>query len=655
MLKHEETTTPSTRAARTTVHPADKLVSPPANRAAWLADRHPVLFTLAFVCTYVLAAEVGHLLSFQGAFATVWPPSGVYLGAFLLLPRRNWRWVMLGAGLGNLLSDIALHGQTLTTSLAFWCINTSEAWIASHLMLRLGMHTVNFDSPGNVVRLALVASGVAMLHSAVWGATAATLLLGAPDWFTAWVLWWSSCLIGVLLVVPLLTAFANRPLSRWNQLPVKGKVEAVAVLVCVAATSWVALHNADRPMDFLPFPALLWASTRFGSTGAAISVAVAILVSISRLHILSGVAPDAVHAEAIELQLYACTMSLSFLALGAVMASHQRVHEESQALEERFRDLLDHIGDLVFLIRLDSHVEYANPAGLLLFGSDDGSRPALMLLRDRLVAEDRAGFDRTMRDIVAGKPQAQIRLRMADSLGRQHVFQARLTPRRVSGNIQQVRVVLQDVTAREERDQLLEVRRLELERERSELSEQAHTDSLTGLNNRRTFDTRLPESLEVAHRNAEPVSLVLIDIDHFKDFNDEYGHQTGDMVLRAFGDLLRQATSQTGGSPARYGGEEFAVILPGMMLEDATQIAEHIRAQVANQRITAFAVTISAGVASTDPTRQQPEGALELIQRADMALYRAKQQGRNRVEFDESQLRDRGPAAPLPDTIGQVA
>lgn len=655
MLKHEEPTTPSSRGARTAVHPADRLVSSPANRAAWLAERHPVLFTVCFMCTYILAAEVGHLLSFQGAFATVWPPSGVYLGAFLLLPRRNWRWVMLGAGLGNATSDVALHGQGLTTSIVFWCINTSEAWLASHLMLRLGMHNVNFDSVGNVTRLALVASAVAMLHSAVWGATAATLLLGAPNWLTAWVLWWSSCLIGVLLVVPLLTAFANRPVSRWNNLPVSRKLEAAGVLLCVAGASWVALHNAQRPLDFLPFPALLWASTRFGSTGAAISVAVAILVSISRLHILSGVAPDTVHAEAVELQLYACTMSLSFLALGALMASHQRVHEESQALEERFRDLLDHIGDLVFLIRLDSRVEYANPAGLLLFGGDEGSRPAPMLLRSQLIAEDQAAFDRAMRDIVAGKPQAQIRLRMADGLGRQHVFQARLTPRRVSGHIQQVRMVLQDVTAREERDHLLEVRRIELERERSELREQALTDSLTGLNNRRTFDTQLPESLEVAHRNAEPLSLVLIDIDHFKDFNDEYGHQTGDTILRAFGDLLRHATSQTGGVPARYGGEEFAVILPGMRLEDATRIAEHIRAQVASQRVTAFAVTISAGVASTVPTRRQPEGALDLIQRADIALYRAKQQGRNRVEFDRSPLQEPGPSAPVPGTIGQVA
>jgi len=447
------------RLSRTVVNPANPTLFAPANRVARLTDEHPWFFTLVFTIVYVLAAEVGHMLSFRGEFATVWPPSGVYLSAFLLIPRRGWRWVMLGAGVGNLVSDIALHGQALSASLAFWLINTTEAWIASHLMLRVGMHTLNFDSLGNVMRLAVVASTVAMLHSAVWGATAAVYLLGAPDWMTAWVLWWTSCLIGVLLVVPLLAALTNRPVHRWKNLTPRLQLEAGAVLVLVALASWVSLHNAQRPLDFLPFPALLWASMRFGSTGAAISVSVAILVSVSRVHILAGVVPETVQTDAVELQLYACTMSLSFLALGALMASHQRVHEESMAMEERFRDLLDHIGDLVFLIRLNSHVEYANPAGLQLLASEHATLPDQTELRARLVDEDRPVFDRALRDIVAGKPQAHARLRALDQEEQVRTFQARFTPRRVAGQLEQVRVVLHDVTAREERDQLLELRR----------------------------------------------------------------------------------------------------------------------------------------------------------------------------------------------------
>ena len=447
------------RLSRTAVNPTHPSRFSPESRVAWLTDRHPLLFAMAFAVLYALAAEVGHLLSFRGEFATVWPPSGFYLSAFLLIPRRGWRWVMLGAGVGNLFSDIVLHGQTLPTSLAFWLINTTEAWIASHLMLRLGMHTVNFDSLGNVMRLALVASTVAMLHSAVWGATASVYLLGAHDWMTAWVLWWSSCLIGVLLVVPLLAALANHPLQRWKKLPRRLRLEAGAVLVLVALASWVSLNNPQRPLDFLPFPALLWASMRFGSTGAAISVSVAILVSVTRVHELASAVPETVQADAVELQLYACTMSLSFLALGALMASHQRVHEESLAMEDRFRDLLDHIGDLVFLIRLDSHVDYANPAGLQLLAADDTTPPASMELRTRLLAEDQPAFDRAMREIVAGKPQAQARLRATDHTQQSRVFLARLTPRRRGEHLEQVRVVLHDVTAREERDQLLELHR----------------------------------------------------------------------------------------------------------------------------------------------------------------------------------------------------
>jgi len=450
----------------------------PASRVAWLTERHPWLFTLAFAVLYAMAAEVGHLLSFRGEFATVWPPSGLYLSAFLLIPRRGWRWVMLGAGVGNLFSDIVLHGQSLPTSLAFWFINTSEAWIASHLMLRLGMHTVNFDSLGNVTRLALVASTVAMLHSAVWGATASVYLLGAHDWITAWVLWWSSCLIGVLLVVPLLAALSNHPLQRWQKLTPRLRLEAGAVLVLVALTSWVSLNNPQRPLDFLPFPALLWASMRFGSTGAAMSVSVAILVSVARVHELASAVPETVQSDAVELQLYACTMSLSFLALGALMASHQRVHEESLAMEERFRDLLDHIGDLVFLIRLDSHVEYANPSGLQLLVTDDTTPPASMELRTRLLAEDQPTFDRAMREIVAGKPQVQARLRATDHTQQPRIFLARLTPRRRGEHLEHVRIVLHDVTAREERDQLLELRRQQPESGHAQPRELSPTEPL---------------------------------------------------------------------------------------------------------------------------------------------------------------------------------
>jgi integral membrane sensor domain MASE1 len=443
-----------------------------------LTERHPWLFTLAFAVLYAMAAEVGHLLSFRGEFATVWPPSGLYLSAFLLIPRRGWRWVMLGAGVGNLFSDIVLHGQSLPTSLTFWLINTTEAWIASHLMLRLGMHTVNFDSLGNVTRLALVASTVAMLHSAVWGATASVYLLGAHDWITAWVLWWSSCLIGVLLVVPLLAALFNHPLQRWQKLTPRLRLEAGAVLVLVALTSWVSLNNPQRPLDFLPFPALLWASMRFGSTGAAMSVSVAILVSVARVHELASAVPETVQSDAVELQLYACTMSLSFLALGALMASHQRVHEESLAMEERFRDLLDHIGDLVFLIRLDSHVEYANPSGLQLLVTDDTTPPASMELRTRLLAEDQPTFDRAMREIVAGKPQVQARLRATDHTQQPRIFLARLTPRRRGEHLEQVRIVLHDVTAREERDQLLELRRQQPESGHAQPRELSPTEPL---------------------------------------------------------------------------------------------------------------------------------------------------------------------------------
>jgi diguanylate cyclase (GGDEF)-like protein len=154
----------------------------------------------------------------------------------------------------------------------------------------------------------------------------------------------------------------------------------------------------------------------------------------------------------------------------------------------------------------------------------------------------------------------------------------------------------------------------------------AETDPLTGLANRRTFDRVLERELSRARRGGGHLSLVMIDLDHFKAFNDAHGHQAGDELLRRVGRaLLRSARLYD--TVARYGGEEFAVILPATSWEDSASAAT--RLQVAVSRVSSPSpVTASAGVA-TFPTGAS--GAATLIKAADEALYRSKRAGRNRV------------------------
>ncbi len=164
------------------------------------------------------------------------------------------------------------------------------------------------------------------------------------------------------------------------------------------------------------------------------------------------------------------------------------------------------------------------------------------------------------------------------------------------------------------------------------------TDALTGLANRKCFEIKLTEAENNAIEQSSPFSLLMVDIDHFKKFNDRYGHQMGDQVLKLVGQVLTRSFKGRD-TAARYGGEEFAIVLPKTNFEAAMALAERVRKEVAECRVTRkrsgeqlCQITLSVGVACHRPG----ETTKELVVRADQALYRAKDSGRNRVVAEEA-------------------
>ena len=176
--------------------------------------------------------------------------------------------------------------------------------------------------------------------------------------------------------------------------------------------------------------------------------------------------------------------------------------------------------------------------------------------------------------------------------------------------------------------QQIEALHHDLEKARNE----GNTDALTGLSNRKHFDTVLRASFELLDEHGEDLSLLMVDIDHFKTFNDTFGHQTGDQVLRLVAHTLKSVLKGRD-LPARWGGEEFAVILPGTSSQNAYIVAEQIRKAIAAKELikrssgeNMGSINVSIGVAQT----QQNDDPQNLIEQADTALYKAKETGRNR-------------------------
>ncbi|OYO32413.1 diguanylate cyclase [Janthinobacterium sp. PC23-8] len=209
-----------------------------------------------------------------------------------------------------------------------------------------------------------------------------------------------------------------------------------------------------------------------------------------------------------------------------------------------------------------------------------------------------------------------------------------VTPISLPGTPRHCLIQITDVTIAVGREKLLREQTMVLR-------SQTFSDGLTGVANRRHFDVAIDKEMRRARRSGSPLSLLMIDIDHFKDYNDQYGHQQGDTCLKQVAGALAAMLNRSGDVLARYGGEEFAAILPDTELSKALGLAEAIRKGVralaidnGQQDGAPRPITISIGVASHSAGAPLEMG--QLIGAADRALYRAKDGGRNQVISNDS-------------------
>jgi diguanylate cyclase (GGDEF)-like protein len=186
----------------------------------------------------------------------------------------------------------------------------------------------------------------------------------------------------------------------------------------------------------------------------------------------------------------------------------------------------------------------------------------------------------------------------------------------------------------EKREQAAIAESTRLHEEKKQILEVASTDGLTKIANRAAFDKRLEEAQAQARSQARPIGLIILDVDHFKSFNDTYGHQAGDEVLRRVAECLRDVAGKTA-FVARYGGEEFVAIASNQTITQVRDLAEAIRSGIERMKTewqgTELRVTASLGAVVIEPAKT-PISCAKLIERADKLLYQAKHNGRNRVQ-----------------------
>ncbi len=311
-------------------------------------------------------------------------------------------------------------------------------------------------------------------------------------------------------------------------------------------------------------------------------------------------------------------------------------------IEERFRVLFDHSSEAHFFVSPHGIVD-CNQAALHMLRCPD--KAALLALHPRFLSPERQPDGRIsaetgpeMEELAHKNGVHRFEWTHTRLDGDEFPTEITLTPV-VLGGRQTTLAVWHDLTERKEAEQKirdyavqLELQKQELEQANSRLRDLATTDGLTGLKNHRAFQERLFSECETAGRHGSPLSLLLLDVDHFKQYNDAYGHPAGDAVLKQVARVLEQ-TMRDGDFAARYGGEEFVVILPQTDLAGAVRAGERCRARIEAAGWDCRVVTASFGAASLS---WQCAGGDALLAAADKALYAAKFHGRNRVVSAES-------------------
>ena len=319
---------------------------------------------------------------------------------------------------------------------------------------------------------------------------------------------------------------------------------------------------------------------------------------------------------------------------------HKQTEEVLLESEATYRSILNASPDDITIANLEGRILMVSPAASVMFGFNSPEEGKGMLITDFITPEDheraRSHIVRMLQEGGSSGPNEYRGVRKNGTVFDIEVNSGLI--RGAKGQPTKMVIIVRDISERKQSEQRIQQLVHQLEIERNTAQRHAVTDSLTGLANRRYFDDAIGAEFYRLKRSGASLSLIILDVDHFKKFNDFYGHLAGDSCLKAIGAALKTAVGRAPDLVARYGGEEFVAILPETDKNGAMNLAERIQKAIAGLAIphaeseTSDYVTMSMGIVtiSSETALIAPE---QIVARADTALYRAKKEGRNRSVF----------------------
>jgi diguanylate cyclase (GGDEF)-like protein/PAS domain S-box-containing protein len=563
-----------------------------------------------------------------GGITILWPSNGFLTGALLSVRRRHWPAYLAVGFLVDLGINLSLATPSWIAAYLAGC-NMIEALLAAALLHRIIAPSPDLTQRRQLTHfllygVVLAPAAASLLATLVFGRQGRHIMphLHAFQW------WFTADALGMAIMVPLY-------LSVMRQKPFLGRpwweIQGIFALLCAMAVA--VFWQTRAPLLFILLLCLLIIGLRLGLAGSALGLlAISIIGSFfttsgrGPLSLMLGVS---LTTRDLTLQAFIAFSMLMLYILEVLRAEGNRLQEGLRVSEARFRLLAVSSRDGILLVNLEGNVMYASPAVTEILGWEPEETLGLSY-REALHPEDISLGQTVFREAREGREPEMFQFRCLKKDGNYLWMEAslRLYRELSAGEAIGFVVVMRDISLRKAAEE-------ELQRAFRMVEVLASIDGLTGIANRRRFDEALQSEWRRAQRDRTPCSVLLMDADHFKNYNDIYGHISGDRCLRQIAETAAQVLQRPADLISRYGGEEFAVILPDTSFEGAMEIGEQIRFAVEELQMPHSGnpygiATVSVGCATQIP--QANSDLAELLKAADTALYQAKSLGRNRVE-----------------------